>query len=297
MNPTSIVIGMGIGSLYKSVLKELGHDVVTVDSDINKGANFPTVVPAIFAYKQFDTAHICTPNFTHYQLTETIAPNSKLVFIEKPGLRTSGEWQTVLGNHKSRRIMMVKNNMWRDEIPMLQELASRAKRININWINKNRVPGPGTWFTNKKYAFGGVSRDLMPHLLSIFIALNPQYKTANEIGRSSLRKWELEDLLDTEYGVVDPKGTYDVDDYCSIIFDDYTKSWHLTADWKDGSRDQRNIEFIMSDGSVETFELGLCPENAYKNMIREAKTNLNNNTWWEEQYEQDFWIHTQVEKF
>ena len=137
----------------------------------------------------------------------------------------------------------------------------------------------------------------MPHLLSIFIALNPQYKTANEIGRSSLRKWELEDLLDTEYGVVDPKGTYDVDDYCSIIFDDYTKSWHLTADWKDGSRDQRNIEFIMSDGSVETFELGLCPENAYKNMIREAKTNLNNNTWWEEQYEQDFWIHTQVEKF
>jgi hypothetical protein len=32
-------------------------------------------------------------------------------------------------------------------------------------------------------------------------------------------------------------------------------------------------------------------------MIREAKTNLNNNAWWEEQYEQDFWIHSQVDKF
>lgn len=297
MNPTSIVIGMGIGNLYKAVLKELGHDVVTIDGDISKNADFPSVVPAIFSYKYFDTAHICTPNFTHEQLTEAIAPNSKITFIEKPGLATSGEWQRIVNSHKSRRIMMVKNNMWREEIPMLQELASRAKTININWINKNRVPGPGTWFTTKKYAFGGVSRDLMPHLLSIFIALNPQYKVSNIIGRSSLRKWELSDLLDTEYGKVNAKGTYDVDDYCSMTFEDYTKSWHLTADWKDGEQDKRNIEFVMPDDSVEVFELGLCPESAYKNMIREAVTNLNNQAWWNEQYEQDIWIHQQVEKF
>ena len=297
MNPTSIVIGMGIGNLYKSVLTELGHDVVTVDSDIAKKADFPSVVPAIFSYKQFDTAHICTPNFTHEHLTEVVAPNSKITFIEKPGLSTSGDWQRMVGGYRRRRVMMVKNNMWREEIPLLQELASRAKIININWINKNRVPGPGTWFTTKKYAFGGVSRDLMPHLLSLFIALNPQYKTANEIGRSSLRKWDLKDLLDTEYGLVNAKGTHDVDDFCSLSFDDYVKTWHLTADWKDGVQDKRNIEFIMPDDKVETFELGLCPEHAYKSMIREAINNLNNETWWDEQYEQDIWIHRQVEKF
>lgn len=297
MNPTSIVIGMGIGNLYKAVLKELGHDVITVDGDISKQADFPSVVPAIFSYKYFDTAHICTPNFTHEQLTEAIAPNTKITFIEKPGLATSGDWKRIVNSHKRRRIMMVKNNMWREEIPMLQELASRAKTININWINKNRVPGPGTWFTTKKHAFGGVSRDLMPHLLSIFIALNPQYKISNIVGHSSLRKWELSDLLDTEYGKVDAKGTYDVDDYCSMTFDDYTKSWHLTADWKDGEQDKRNIEFIMPDDSIEVFELGLCPESAYKNMIREAVTNLNNQAWWDEQYEQDIWIHQQMEKF
>ena len=44
---TSLVIGMGIGQLYKKVLKELGHEVVTVDSDIAKGADFPDIKSAV----------------------------------------------------------------------------------------------------------------------------------------------------------------------------------------------------------------------------------------------------------
>ena len=34
---TSLVVGMGIGNLYATVLTNLGHGVVTVDSDPAKG--------------------------------------------------------------------------------------------------------------------------------------------------------------------------------------------------------------------------------------------------------------------
>ena len=36
----SLVVGMGIGQLYKAVLLELGHTVFTVDYDINKDADY-----------------------------------------------------------------------------------------------------------------------------------------------------------------------------------------------------------------------------------------------------------------
>ena len=54
----SLIIGMGIGQLYKSVLTELGSTVVTVDADVNKGADFTDVVSAITSYGTFDTVHI-----------------------------------------------------------------------------------------------------------------------------------------------------------------------------------------------------------------------------------------------
>ena len=63
--------------------------------------------------------------------------------------------------------MMTKNNQYRENITEMAEAADPKKGVTrINWINDNRVPS-GSWFTNKELAFGGVSRDLMPNLLSL----------------------------------------------------------------------------------------------------------------------------------
>jgi hypothetical protein len=48
--------------------------------------------------------------------------------------------------------------------------------------------------------------------------------------------------------------------------------------------------------SAVRHELGLCPESAYKKMIETAVENLNNNAFWQSQFEQDMWIHEQIEK-
>jgi predicted dehydrogenase len=289
----SLIVGMGIGQLYKTVLEKLGHEVVTVDQDISKGADFDSIDKASLIHGLFDTAHICTPNFTHFELAARVASYSKIVFIEKPGVATSATWNKLVTEFKQTRFMMVKNNMWRDNIAELKELAGRANTVNIRWIRKNCIPNPGSWFTTKKLAFGGVSRDLMPHLLSLYVAMNPAWRTESVNGQSSLQYWQLENIESTEYGTVNPNGTYDVDDVCHI---DFGNKWGCQANWRSMDKEDSSIEFIMQDNSIERFELGWCPEQAYHNMIVDAVTNIDNSEFWLQQYAVDTWIHERIEK-
>ena len=288
---------MGIGQLYKTVLEELGHDVVTVDNDISKGADLPNVSSAILAHAPFDTVHICTPNFTHGSLAMQISPHAKMVFIEKPGLSTSSNWATLCHTFKDTRFMMVKNNMWRDNLDEMRALIPDARTVKFKWINKNRIPNPGSWFTTKNFAFGGVSRDLMPHLLSLYMALNDEWLNAHMTGQEARQLHKLETIESTEYGTVNKDGTYNVDDLCKIKYMDKGRVWKLEANWADGKEDNRAIEFEMADGTVQRFELGLCPESAYKAMIAEAVANVDNDIWWRDQFVKDLWIHERLEQF
>jgi predicted dehydrogenase len=292
MSKRSLIVGMGIGQLYKSVLTKLGHKVITVDSDISKGADLPTVESAILAHAPFDTVHICTPNFTHAKFAKQLAPYTKMMFIEKPGVSTSTVWCNMILENPYTRFIMVKNNMWRDNIAELQALAKKAKTVNIEWIRKNCVPNPGSWFTTRELAFGGVSRDLMPHLLSIYIALNPSWRNEQVNGKTTLQQWQLSDIDSTDYGIINSNGVYDVDDKCVI---NVGSKWTLEANWRSMDNESSAIKFTMQDNSVETFELGWCPEEAYHNMIVDAINNIDNSEFWNKQLEQDLWIHQQVE--
>jgi predicted dehydrogenase len=292
MSKRSLVIGMGIGNLYKDVLTKLGHEVITVDKDTSKGANFDSVDSALVIYGLFDTVHICTPNFTHFELAARVAPHAKIVFIEKPGVATSDTWTKLVTTFKQTRFIMVKNNMWRDNIAELAELASRAKTVDIFWSRKNCIPNPGSWFTTKKLAFGGVSRDLMPHLLSLYVAMNPNWFKEQQTGRHSLQCHNLENIKSTEYGTINPNGTYDVDDRCHLLFGN---KWTLLADWANMHEDDSSIKFTMEDGSVERFELGWCPEEAYHNMIVDAITHMDDYQFWLKQLYIDTWIHERIE--
>jgi hypothetical protein len=289
---TSLIVGMGIGQLYKSVLTKLGHTVYTVDQDSSKGADFISVDSAIVTHTFFDTVHICTPNFTHFEIAAKLAPYSKIVFIEKPGVATSATWQKLITTFSQTRFIMVKNNMWRSNIAELQALADKAKTVNIRWIRKNCIPHPGSWFTTRKLAFGGVSRDLMPHLLSLYIALNPKWRTEPVNGKGAQMMWALEDIDSTEYGVINPDGTYDVDDKCHI---DFGSKWGCQADWRSMTEDNSSIQFIMQDNSVEVFELGWCPEDAYESMIKEAVDRVDDYQFWLDQFDIDTWIHERIE--
>jgi len=289
---TSLIIGMGIGNLYATVLDKLGHTVITVDSNPDKHADFLTVEDAIKKYQLFDTVHICTPNFTHIGIARKLAAISKIVFIEKPGVATADAWQQLVKDYANTRFMMVKNNMWRDNINALREQATRAKLVNIEWTRRNCIPSPGSWFTTRELAFGGVSRDLMPHLLSLYIALNDDWHKNTVIQQASIQQWQLENIESTEYGTINANGVYNVDDKCTISFG---SKWNLVANWRSMDYEKSAIEFTMQDDSVETFELGWCPESAYQTMITDAIANKDNNAYWQQQFDQDIWIHQKIE--
>jgi hypothetical protein len=51
----------------------------------------------------------------------------------------------------------------------------------------------------------------------------------------------------------------------------------------------------MPDNSVERFELGWCPEEAYLNMIKDAVDNVDNYQFWLNQFDIDTWIHERIE--
>jgi predicted dehydrogenase len=294
---TSLIVGMGIGNLYATVLNNLGHGVVTVDSDPSKNADFDSVDKAIIHCRLFDTVHICTPNFTHFELAAKLAPYSKIIFVEKPGVANSTVWSTLVHTFPKTRFMMVKNNMWRDNLDEMRNCIHNATAVKIKWINKNRIPGPGTWFTTKKLAFGGVSRDLMPHLLSLYVALNDKWRESAMTGQEARQNYTLDTIQDTEYGSVKRDGIYNVDDLCKIKYMNSGRTWKMEANWADGKEDNRAIEFEMNDGSVRRFELGLCPEEAYQAMIKEAVEQVSNDEFWQKQFEIDHWIHERVEQF
>lgn len=289
----ALIIGMGFGrAVYKPVLEELGYQVITVDPI--QPADFLTVDDAIVAHRHFDTVNICTPNFTHELLARAVAPYADIVFVEKPGVKDHYAWRQMVIDNPTTRFMMVKNNQYRDTIEQFKILADQSHTVRVVWNNKNRIPNPGSWFTTKDKAFGGVSRDLIPHMFSYYTALT-DYDKGNKLYATALQRHSLDTVNDTDYGTVNKNGTYDVDDFCEFEFKNGNTTWVLTANWKDDKADDVYISFDMKNSAAK-FVLGLCPEEAYKAMIKNAVSNLNNKEFWLEQLEQDLWIHKQIEK-
>lgn len=288
----SLVVGMGFGQLYKDVLTGMGAEVITVDPF--READFTSVEDAIAAHDQFDTVNICVPNHMHEEIARAIALHSKIVLVEKPGLRTSQDWINLVAEFPQTRFMMVKNNQYRVEIKRFAAQLSQSTSVNIQWNNKNRIPNPGSWFTDKSKAFGGVSRDLIPHMLSYYCALT-DWRNGTTQSSMARQRFELNDIADSDYGTVNPDGVYDTDDLCELeyITSDNVQ-WTLGADWKNDHMDDIGISFGSKNNAVR-FDLGLCPEEAYESMIATAWDNLGNDEFWIEQFDQDVWIHQQIE--
>jgi predicted dehydrogenase len=290
----SLIIGMGIGSLYQTVLHETGNETVTVDVDPAKKSDYTSLESALNQHAHFDTVHICTPNYTHAEIADLVAGHTRIVFVEKPGVATEYEWKRLVERHPNTRITMVKNNQWRPHYRYLKESYQNSESVTLRWENQNRVPSAGSWFTTRRLAFGGVSRDLLPHLLSFVSSWSDQFDTAEILSHCTEQRWQLGDLKSTEYGTVQPNGTYDVDDFVKLELTLDGKKLLLIADWKNNSHDDRSVCFSQRNSAVR-FELGLCPESAYQMMIETAFQNLNNDAFWEKQYRQDTWIHRVLE--
>lgn len=285
----SLIVGMGFGNaVYNPVLQNLEQEIITVDPNVP--ATFQTVEEAIDYYKFFTTVNICSPNYLHEELARKLAPHCKFLFVEKPGVKNKNSWLKLVTDFPDTNIVMTKNNQYRDEIDFYRSLVRQSKHITIKWSNNDRIPNPGSWFTNRELAFGGVSRDLMPHLLSYF-TLFGSYSTATKTKQICRQDWTLEDLKSTDYGKINKEGIFDVDTYCELEYETANTKWTFIADW----RSAYGVDEIYIDFDGKRFELGLCPEKAYKRMIETALAMSGKIWYWEDQLAQDLFIHQEIE--
>lgn len=290
---TALVIGLGMGQQYTQWLKELHYRVFTVDIDSTKTPDYTTVFEAKEKHGDFDLVYIGVPNWLHEPVAKDIANNAKLVLIEKPGVKNSESWADLINQFPATRIMMIKNNQYRNTIKDYKNLVSKSSTVHIVWNNRNRIPNPGSWFTDKSKSFGGVSRDLMPHILSYYCALT-NYQESIELSRNIEQQHKLKDIISTDYGFINHNGIYDVDDLCELSYLNDGIIWKLDTNWKTNEDDDVSIRFETNDGIIK-HQLGLCPKEAYQLMIVTAIENLNNNEFWQYQLNQDIWIHRQIE--
>lgn len=305
MTKQAIVVGLGIGSLYVEQLATLGYDVITIDKDSSKNPTY-TDVKDLVTDTKVDIAIVCVPNFLHRPIAEELLPYAKIVMIEKPGLKDATEYRELLAMAKTHdtRVTIVKNNFYRpyvgpfmNTIVQAHHLTGTVKSVEFVWNNKNRVPSPGTWFTTKSLAWGGVSRDLMPHLINELQILTVYENAVSNTVELALgeviceQRHTLASLANsTDYGTADADGTYDVDDYAEINYLMNNLPIKLRANWKSGEDDFVGVIAHLKDGSKMTLELGLCPAQYYGDMIATLTATLDEedcDIFWENQVQYD----------
>lgn len=263
-----LVVGLGFGQLYVDLLRSKGHEVYTLDPDPSKNPTATNTTDLYYAAEGNDyfLTIICTPNYTHFDYADYFAARSEHVLVEKPGFKDITEH--VILTQEYPNLHMTKNNFFREEFLVMRDKIKNFNLIDIRWCEKNRIPSPGSWFTTKEKAFGGVSRDLLPHLFHMLRVFVPEGKIFFE-NKRILQNFHLDEYISTEYGTVNRNGTYDVDDYVWLDGTVDGKEFILNTCWKqpgyhgNAPEGAKCIEF--DSGIITNFEL--CPVSAYDRML------------------------------
>ena len=80
-------------------------------------------------------------------------------------------------------------------------------------------------------------------------------------------------------------------DQTEMVLSNGDKTFILMASWKSPFGDDVAMHFYKNgESNGESVQLGLCPENAYKEMIRNAIIHQEDEMFWSKQIEIDLWI-------
>jgi oxidoreductase len=289
----ALLVGLGgIGSnVYLPELIKLGYTVDTVDSVVS-GATFKDVKQVTSNY---NVCIICTPNFTHDSIARALASrDNRCIFIEKPGLPSSSQWNALCEDFEDTKFILCKNNLYRNNYGAVDDFLKGGEElvgIDVTWFNANRVPNPGGWSTQRRKAWGGVALDLFPHLYCQLIKVFGGVPEMDRSSHSMVQQHVLGDLEGSDYGPMHMGGIYNVCDYAQetwYVDDKYPIN--IKASWKTGFDDQ-SIR-IYTENSMYQWNFGLCPADAYGSMIAVGQT---------EPYDLhrhiDTWIHKNLEAY
>lgn len=127
-----------------------------------------------FFSSEIEAVIIATPNSSHVYYTIEALKRGIHVLCEKPVAFHADEVEEIMETAKTHNAIYIPGfvNRWREDIQKVYKeiqagTIGKIQKVEAGWLRRIGVPRPGTWFTNRKYAGGGVLTDLGSHVMDI----------------------------------------------------------------------------------------------------------------------------------
>ncbi len=121
-----------------------------------------------------DAVVIATPNAFHVQYTIEALKRGIHVLCEKPAAFHESEIEQIREILQTGEVVYVPGfvNRWREDVQKFYQMVQEERvgkilKMEAGWLRRAGVPRPGTWFTNRELAGGGVLTDLGSHIVDI----------------------------------------------------------------------------------------------------------------------------------
>lgn len=152
MKVAQIGVG-GFGKNHARILSQLGVLSSLCDADPARAKEFGnrysvthySSVDSLLDSEKFDTAFVCTPTSTHFEITKTLLQQKKNVFVEKPMTYLSREGEKLLELAKKNKVILTSGYIERfnPAVSLVKEYVKTKKYgelIMLEFHRENRMP-------------------------------------------------------------------------------------------------------------------------------------------------------------
>lgn len=125
-----------------------------------------------------DLVIVAVPNRAHAMVAEELLSHGRSVLVEKPVCLHADEVERLRAAARTGggRLFPSRASRLRADVLQLSDFVVQGavgtvRMIELDWVRARGVPRPGSWFTNRDLAGGGVGVDLGWHLLDVGLGL------------------------------------------------------------------------------------------------------------------------------
>jgi len=206
------VVQIGVGGWGKNhsrVLSEFGVLSAVCDTSSQRAKEFGkkysvnsyNSFESLLEHEEFDAALVCTPTFTHSDITKRLIENKKHVFVEKPmATKYLDAKKMYLTAKKNKKILSVGHNRRYSSVSdFINNLNCQKKIGKILHIDSN-FSAPGAlnykkkfWRANRKESPGGAIAGLGIHMIDLMCFFGGEVKSVQSLVRKYAVKVNIDD--------------------------------------------------------------------------------------------------------
>ena len=172
-----------------------------------------------------DAVSIALPTYLHAPVALAALKAGKHVHLDKPFAMNARQAAGIIAAAKKyRRVLMVgQNQRFSRDAQVLKRFVERGALGEIYharawWLRRSGIPRIGSWFTQKKYAGGGVLLDIGVHMLDLTLHLMNNFEPVSVSGMVHARLGPR-GLGGGTWGrsEIDKGAKFDVDDFTAAL--------------------------------------------------------------------------------